>query len=70
MWRHAVATSGRWTAVKPCCIIQVLYFCEHDHLRWSLKRGMVPLVRLGRLKRVDDKANSLPKLMRLQKLPK
>jgi hypothetical protein len=31
-----VVNSGLWTALRPCCIVQVLYSCEHDHLKWSL----------------------------------
>ena len=51
--QHAVATWGRWTAVRPCYIVQVLYSYEHDHSRWSVKRGMAPLVRFGRLNWIE-----------------
>jgi hypothetical protein len=61
MREHAFATSGRLTAVGLCCIVQVLYSCERDYLRWLLKRGLAPLVRVEKLKLLE--ANCLPKLM-------
>jgi REP element-mobilizing transposase RayT len=61
MQQNAVATSGRWTAVRSCCIIQVLYSCEHVHLIWLIEQRLAPLVRVGRLKWLET--NCLSKLM-------